>query len=267
MKVIFLDIDGVLNHDGCKEKIDGYYFVEEPLIMNLVNLVDATGAKIVLSSTWRLGWLEMDSGLDTKEVRHFKALRDKLEDFGIEFLSRTPLMTPNNDMRERGKEIKSWLEHWGGEEIESFVILDDLDYPYLQPYIHNVVHTEFSDGLTKQNVREAIIILNQKEEQHMPGYILTKVPRGCTSCEHCRGDFDYDCLYCSVAQSGYSYISTMYTEDDEPNEEYEYKRLDNCPIKPFPSELKIEDHNDEYDTGWCMGHNSCLDLIINGGND
>ena len=81
MKVIFLDIDGVLNHAGCTEKIDGCYFVEEPLIMNLVNLMDATGAKVVLSSTWRLGWLEMDSGLDTKEVRHFKALKEK--SFGI----------------------------------------------------------------------------------------------------------------------------------------------------------------------------------------
>ena len=263
MKVIFLDIDGVLNHKGCKEKIDDCYFVEEPLIMNLVNLIEETGAKVVLSSTWRLGWLEMDSGLDTKEVKHFKALRDKLANYGIEFLSRTPIMTPNNDMRERGKEIKSWLEHWGGETIESFVILDDLDYPYLQPYIHNVVHTEFSNGLTAQNVREAIIILNQKEEQHIPGYILTKIPRGCNSCEHCQADFDYDYLYCSLVHT--NFISSMYTEDGEPNEEYEYKRLDNCPIKPFPSELKIEDHNDEYDSGWCMGHNCCLDLIINGG--
>lgn len=265
MKVIFLDIDGVLNHKGCKEKIDDCYFVEEPLIMNLVNLIDATGAKIVLSSTWRLGWLEMDSGLDTREVRHFKALRDKLEDFGIEFLSHTPIMTPNNDMRERGKEITSWLEHWGGEEIENYVILDDLEPWYLQPHLDKLVHTNFSDGLTAQNVREAIIILNQKEEQYIPGYILTKIPTGCNSCEHCTSDFDYDYLYCSLVHP--NYISPMYTEDDEPNEEYEYKRLDNCPIKPFPSELKIGDLNDEYDAGWCLGHNSCLDLIINGGND
>ena len=49
MKVIFLDVDGVLNSLSCKEKIDGYLFVEDEKIALLKELIDHTGAKVVLS--------------------------------------------------------------------------------------------------------------------------------------------------------------------------------------------------------------------------
>ncbi|MFR1854625.1 MAG: HAD domain-containing protein, partial [Beduini sp.] len=59
MKIIILDIDGVLNCEYCKIKIDGVHFVMDEKIILLKQLVDRTGAKIVLSSTWRYGWVYM----------------------------------------------------------------------------------------------------------------------------------------------------------------------------------------------------------------
>lgn len=46
-KVIFLDIDGVLNQDNCGAKI------EEQFVRRLAHIVEETGAEIVLSSSWR----------------------------------------------------------------------------------------------------------------------------------------------------------------------------------------------------------------------
>lgn len=47
MKIIFLDIDGVLNYENSKSK------VEEEKVKLLKEIVDKTGAEIVLSSDWR----------------------------------------------------------------------------------------------------------------------------------------------------------------------------------------------------------------------
>lgn len=53
MKVIFLDVDGVLNSQQLFEKCedDQLISVDEDNIKNLKTIVDATGAKIVLSSS------------------------------------------------------------------------------------------------------------------------------------------------------------------------------------------------------------------------
>ena len=57
MKVIFLDVDGVLNSQQLFEKCedDQLISVDEDNIKNLKTIVDATGAMIVLSSSWRYG--------------------------------------------------------------------------------------------------------------------------------------------------------------------------------------------------------------------
>lgn len=163
MKVIFLDIDGILNCIHCKVKIDGFNFAMDEKIELLKQLADRTGAKIVLSSTWRYGWAYMDTRIPEndafrqREIRHFLALQEKLSEFGLEFLDRTPVSTEDD----RGKEIDEWLRKWEGEPVESFVILDDLNGKYLRPHAGRLVRTSITKGLLQKHVELAVKILEK----------------------------------------------------------------------------------------------------------
>lgn len=164
MKVIFLDIDGVLNSLRCKEYIEGYMFVENEKILLLKDIILRTDAKVVLSSTWRYGWYAMENvkepdDEDKLNIRMFVALRDKLQEHGISLLSYT------DDFGRRGDEIKAWLDNWQGEPIESYVILDDFGGVEIRPYCKYLVQTGMSEGLTVKHTEKAIKILN-KEQDH-----------------------------------------------------------------------------------------------------
>ena len=59
MKVIFLDIDGVLNSEEYYESFpDGEFIppIDPVCVERLKRIVDRTGAKLILSSSWRGGW-------------------------------------------------------------------------------------------------------------------------------------------------------------------------------------------------------------------
>lgn len=164
MKVIFLDVDGVLNCLYCKVKIDGFFFVMDEKIELLKQLVDRTGAKVVLTSTWRQGWIDQKMGLNTRDATHYEALQDKLLEFNVELLDHTPI-SPGN-IEKRGEEIDLWLKEWDGEQIESFVILDDMSGRYLRPYSNRLVNTSFTDGLLQKHVEWAVKILNKLRDEH-----------------------------------------------------------------------------------------------------
>jgi HAD domain in Swiss Army Knife RNA repair proteins len=53
MKIIFLDIDGVLNCRKTPNPRKLPYIVDRKLLKRLVRLIERTGAKVVLTSTWR----------------------------------------------------------------------------------------------------------------------------------------------------------------------------------------------------------------------
>lgn len=159
MKIIFLDVDGVLNHIGCRTRTPGgVYFVEDDKIKLLKELAGATGAKIVLTSSWRKGWFDFDNGITSEDNTDFCMLREKLLEYGLEIMSRTPITNRGH----RGSEIDMWLNAWKGENIESIVILDD--HADMHPYSQFLVRTFFEDGLTRKDVKRAIKILNQKLE-------------------------------------------------------------------------------------------------------
>lgn len=54
MKVIFLDIDGVLNCDRTPNPRHFPYIVDDRLLARFRELVDASGAHVVLTSSWRV---------------------------------------------------------------------------------------------------------------------------------------------------------------------------------------------------------------------
>lgn len=140
MKVIFLDIDGVLNDS--MEIYNNTYdeYMDTPTdrhLQVLKDIVDKTNANIVLSSSWRL----------------FKNSRDivkkRLSDFGMSFIDST------KELGSRADEINEWLSR---NTVERFVVLDDEPISYSFP--KNLVKTTFETGLLPEHGKKAIAILN-----------------------------------------------------------------------------------------------------------
>ena len=85
MKVIFLDIDGVLNplfnirrQHRLKRRTSSYYItLDKYCLNNLKRIVETTGAKIVVSSSWRIGGYEKSPAI--------KNLKKQLNEIGLDF--------------------------------------------------------------------------------------------------------------------------------------------------------------------------------------
>lgn len=152
LRIIFLDIDGVLNDRKTRSRSPGgFTFVDTPKIRRLKRIIDATDAEVVLSSDWRYD--RDDPALNAD----FIALENRLAKHGIEFYG----FTPNIAWDKRGLEIQSWLDDHKG--VTGFVILDDRGD--MEPNLTHLVQTKMRDGLTEELADKAIAILlhNNKE--------------------------------------------------------------------------------------------------------
>lgn len=148
MKVIFLDIDGVLNNSATTRRTAStlYTFVSNSLIRNLKSIIDKTNAKVVLSSDWRY---DRD---DPTLNEDFLELRAELRKWGISFYDFTPVIFNGIN---RGIEIDTWLKKHS--EVSNFVILDDRDD--MEPNKDHLVQTSYKKGLTKEKADEAVRVL------------------------------------------------------------------------------------------------------------
>lgn len=133
--LIFLDIDGVLNTiivdtepiEGGRPSPDEdgfYYCINSPnhkrvsnrqAVMWLNLLCKTTGAKIVISSTWR-------TSLTLAELKETLTNSGLLPE--IEIIGCTPSLSYIPD-RTRGMEITTYLNNNYGDQWPNFVILDD----------------------------------------------------------------------------------------------------------------------------------------------
>lgn len=147
IKVIFLDIDGVLNNRRTTRTTTctHYTFVSARLVKNLKRIVDETGAKVVLSSDWRY---DRDNPMCNGD---FLELRGELRRYGIQFYG----FTPELPTAHRGAEIEQWLQNH--TEVENYVILDDRTD--IEPNKDHWVRTFLSSGLGKEETEKAISIL------------------------------------------------------------------------------------------------------------
>lgn len=150
MKVIFLDFDGVLNSEkyvlGCKE----YGIVIDPSRMVLLKqIIDATDAKIVLSTSWREHWGTTPAECDGTGM----LINDIFCKYGLQIFDKTPMLYLS-----RETEIKAWLDEH--DEAENFVVLDDmfLSADFLDG--HFIKTSYYFDGLDETDVEKAVEILN-----------------------------------------------------------------------------------------------------------
>jgi HAD domain in Swiss Army Knife RNA repair proteins len=116
VKVIFLDIDGVLNCATTPNPRKLPYIVDPKLLRRFKRLLQRTGAKVVLSSTWRYD----PAGLFS--AKHW----------GVPFID----VTPDMPHRPRRDEVIAWLK--SHPKVKRFVVIDDEDdeldeLPLFQP--------------------------------------------------------------------------------------------------------------------------------------
>lgn len=157
MKIIFLDIDGVVNRWDTKERAPSKVIgVEQCLIALIKQIVDATGAKIVLSSTWRKDW-----AFNLMNGKDWFYLRDEFAKQDLHFFDYTPSHKDSN----RGREIREWLESTD-YDIISYVIIDDEIFDIRDLHKGHMVKTSFNDGITKGGVDMAIKILSKEDNPY-----------------------------------------------------------------------------------------------------
>ena len=160
-KIIFLDIDGVLNsqntfrdnyeygkffvsnmNDSIDDKIV-YSMLDIDLdkVFMLRDICNLTGAKIVVSSCWRRRIV-------------YPLLEDKLTSLGIPIVGITACIDNN-----RGDEIRMYLQD---NKVDDFVILDDdifRDFNELENYL--VKTCFYEDGLTDEISRDVVRVLRR----------------------------------------------------------------------------------------------------------
>lgn len=146
-KTIFLDFDGVINNSlrWNLVPVPDHPF-DKPLVSNINSVIQNTGAKIVVSSDWRIGVSMND-------------IKDLLKHAG--FIGKIVGATPNtfvghdvSSQKQRVIQINSWLSNF---KVNRWIAIDDMDLP-LNP--NNFVKTNPIFGFTDDDAAKAIRLLN-----------------------------------------------------------------------------------------------------------
>lgn len=157
-KVIFLDIDGVLNTSYTKYRDE---VLDDFRLDYLAKIVNKTRAKIVLTSTWRYNLSKSLFSFKTYN-NSTKKLIESLKERGLKISALLP-DTPNN---RRAEDISEFIKK---HKVTNFVILDDelFNYDSLKLSEHLLRTSFYEDneldaGLTQKMIRQAVQILNKK---------------------------------------------------------------------------------------------------------
>ena len=153
-KVIFLDVDGVLNCQDTEETCGDYIGIEDTKVILLKQIIDATGAIIILISSWKEGWISNPN---------FKITQDELATYLDEKLATQGLVIKGKTFdgnSNRGKGIIRFIDKQKeiGINIDKYIILDDEMFDYLEVDIaEHLIKTSFCEnGLEPENVKRAI---------------------------------------------------------------------------------------------------------------
>ena len=156
MKIVFLDIDGVLNSQEAIEKAleDGTLNDLRVVFPHHVNVLKKilmeTGAKIVISSTWRHAF---KNGHENESMFN-ETWADILgEDIASRIIGMTPVLDDIDAIR--GDEIDAWLSE--NAFVGEFCIIDDDDD--MGNLKQHLVQTDGVHGLEEKHVSQVKKIL------------------------------------------------------------------------------------------------------------
>lgn len=144
MKVIFLDFDGIINDYLTLD------YVNKKNVLVLKKILDATGAKIVVTSSNKYQF-QIDSTIDIKRTLCYKVYIKQLEENGVNIFDFTPLVN-----QDRKLEIMEYLKVH--PEVEQYLILDD-DY-IIDKIKEHEIYLDLESGLQEKHIVPAIEILN-----------------------------------------------------------------------------------------------------------
>ena len=153
MKVIFLDIDGVLNDSDSNTRCHGVIGIDDKKVKLLSKIVYNTKSALILTSSWKVHWErfykddqhELGNYLDRKLKRQRLYITDKT--------------TPHGS--ERGREISEFLQRY---QVEKWIVLDDDIFEDYEKYniLPHLVKTSFYDGGLKEcHIEKALKLLNE----------------------------------------------------------------------------------------------------------
>lgn len=157
-KVVFLDIDGVLNSNFQSEshqrEISDGTLIDMEKIRLLSKLIQSTNAKIILHSGWKY-WFDSDLKPLCREAENLKSM---LEEEGLTIADITPDHATEEIKKSRkfslikADEILAWLaEH---KDVDKWIVIDDLDLYNTEMELHQI-KTDQNIGLTMEDVQKA----------------------------------------------------------------------------------------------------------------
>jgi hypothetical protein len=142
MKIIFLDIDGVLNsteyYTTIDRKNEDWDRFNPQAVEYIKKLCDEFSARIVISSTWRFGARQQ--------------LKNEMIKSGLIKHLHKDWKTPQLISQHRGEEINAWLKKHS--DINNYVILDD-DEEMLNEQQPNFVQTKLLIGMQEEHYTKA----------------------------------------------------------------------------------------------------------------
>jgi hypothetical protein len=164
MKVLFLDIDGVLNsklwNESHQNQLRNGKCIDETKVQLLANIVKKTEALIVLHSGWRF-WLDDNLKPLQYEARYLIELFYK---YNLKIYDKTPDLA-TDEIRKMKKfslvkadEILLWLKKH--DSLETYIVIDDLKLHNEQIEKHLIL-TDPAVGLTEKDVKLVIQYFNE----------------------------------------------------------------------------------------------------------
>lgn len=158
VRIIFLDIDGVLNCSSTADRCSGYVGIEDKKVALLKTIVAKSQARIVLTSSWKRYWYK-----DKKEEQ------DKMADYLDRKMARSALTisdkTTDKNALTRSVGIKEYINELEakGLKVVSYVILDDELFDYREEgLMDHLIKTKYEGcdgGLNDVTAKEAIRML------------------------------------------------------------------------------------------------------------
>lgn len=147
IKLIMLDIDGVLNHNRAPKRLNASHLYDPACVDRLNKLIETHHAKLVVCSAWRIG----------QNIESMQAILDSIGVKG-EVIGLTPWF---RGYHSRDDEITAWLQSYSKlKEIAGFVLLDDDSSERFVSYQVKPSWNKF--GMLDKHLEQADTILSGK---------------------------------------------------------------------------------------------------------